>query len=393
MQRSTDRVLTTHTGSLPRPPELLQMLYARERGSQDQADFEGTLSQAVADVVRRQAEAGIDVLNDGEMGKIGYSTYVKDRLTGFEGEGAAIGLGDLVDFPAFAQRMFSEVGEERSFLQMPACSGPIAVKDREQLRRDIENLRAARQGVEARDVFMTAASPGVIALFFANQHYPTREAYLAAIADAMREEYEAIVQAGFVLQLDCPDLAMGRHIQFNDATLEEFRRQATLNVEALNHATQRIDPDRMRMHLCWGNYEGPHHRDVELNDIVDIVLSARPNGVSLEACNPRHEHEWAVFEDVKLPDGKVLIPGVIDSTNNYVEHPELVAQRLRRYVQLVGQESVMAGSDCGFGTFAGFSTVDPAITWAKFQAMAEGARRASKGREVLPPDRGRVAGD
>ena len=380
MQRSTDRILTTHTGSLPRPPELLQMLYARENGSQDEAEFESTLRAAVADVVRRQAEAGVDVLNDGEMGKIGYSTYVKDRLTGFEGESAMIGLGDLNDFPAFAQRMFSDIGEERSFLQMPACSGPIAVKDRQQLKRDIENLRAASQGVQARDVFMSAASPGVIGLFFANQHYPTREAYLAAIADAMREEYEAIVEAGFVLQLDCPDLAMGRHIQFNDASLEEFRHQGRLNVDALNHATRNIDPDSMRMHLCWGNYEGPHHRDVELKDIVDIVLSARPNAVSLEACNPRHEHEWAVFEYVRLPEGKVLIPGVIDSTNNYVEHPELVAQRLRRYTQLVGQESVMAGSDCGFGTFAGVSSVDPAITWAKFESMAEGARRASAGR-------------
>lgn len=377
MNRSTDRILTTHTGSLPRPPELLKMLYSREDGVTDQAAFEATLRQAVADVVRRQAEAGVDVLNDGEMGKIGYSTYVKDRLTGFEGESSMPGLGDLVDYPEFAQRMFSDFGESQNYLRMPACVGPIKVRDREQLRRDIENLRAASEGAGARDVFMSAASPGVIALFFGNQHYPGREAYLAAIADAMREEYESIAEAGFVLQLDCPDLAMGRHIQFADASLEEFQRQARLNVEALNHATARIDPDSMRMHLCWGNYEGPHHRDVELEDIVDIVLTARPNAISLEACNPRHEHEWAVFEDVKLPEGKVLIPGVIDSTNNYVEHPELVAQRLGRYVRLVGQESVMGGSDCGFGTFAGLSAVDPSITWAKLQALAEGARMAT----------------
>jgi 5-methyltetrahydropteroyltriglutamate--homocysteine methyltransferase len=378
MNRSTDRILTTHTGSLPRPPELLEMLYAREGGTVDEAGFESTLREAVADVVRHQAEAGVDVLNDGEMGKIGYSTYVKDRLTGFEGESSMPAPGDLVDFPGFARQMMAGVEEGRNFMRMPACVGPIAVRDREQLRRDIQNLKAAAQGVQARDVFMSAASPGVIALFFGNDYYPSREAYLAAIADAMREEYEAIVEAGFVLQLDCPDLAMGRHIQFNDASLEEFQRQARLNVEALNHATAGIDPDSMRMHLCWGNYEGPHHRDVELRDIIEIVLSARPSAVSLEACNPRHEHEWAVFENVKLPDGKLLIPGVIDSTNNYVEHPDLVAQRLGRYVRLVGRESVMGGSDCGFGTFAGLSSVDPAITWAKLQALAEGARIASE---------------
>jgi 5-methyltetrahydropteroyltriglutamate--homocysteine methyltransferase len=263
-------------------------------------------------------------------------------------------------------------------VRMLACSGPISVQDHAQVERDIANLKAATQGTAAEDVFMSAASPGVIALFFANQYYPSREAYLSAIADAMQEEYEAIAQAGFILQVDCPDLAMGRHIQFNDASLDEFRRQAQLNVEALNHATRNIGPEQMRMHLCWGNYEGPHHKDVPLAEIIDIVFSARPSAISIEACNPRHEHEWKLFEEVKLPEGKMLIPGVIDSTNNFIEHPELIAQRIVRYAQLVGQEHVMAGSDCGFGTGAGMAVVDPKITWAKFQAMAEGARLATQ---------------
>jgi 5-methyltetrahydropteroyltriglutamate--homocysteine methyltransferase len=252
------------------------------------------------------------------------------------------------------------------------------VADHDAVKRDIDNLRAATADAQASDVFMTAASPGVIALFLSNSYYPNREAYLAAIADAMREEYAAIVDAGFVLQVDCPDLAMGRHIQFAEASLEDFRRQAALNVEALNHALDGLPTERLRMHLCWGNYEGPHHRDVALRDIIDIVLSARPSMISLEAANPRHAHEWRVFEDVRLPSGKVLIPGVVDSTNNYVEHPELIAQRLLNYARLVGADNVMAGTDCGFGTFVGRSRVDPQITWAKFQSMAEGARLASE---------------
>ena len=239
-------------------------------------------------------------------------------------------------------------------------------------------MKAATAASPPTDVFMSAASPGVIALFLANEYYPTREAYLEAIARAMKNEYDAIARAGIVLQLDCPDLAMGRHIQFGQASLEEFRRNAALNVEALNYAVGDIPPEQLRMHLCWGNYEGPHHRDVELRDIIDIVFSARPSAISLEACNPRHAHEWRVFEDIKLPAGKVLIPGVIDSTNNYIEHPDLVAQRIVQYANLVGRENVLAGTDCGFGTFVGLSTVDPAITWAKFRAMAEGSRLASE---------------
>jgi 5-methyltetrahydropteroyltriglutamate--homocysteine methyltransferase len=288
------------------------------------------------------------------------------------------GLADLLDYPEFAPRVFRDSEEAMKHVRMRACNGPINVKDHDQVKRDVANLKAATQATSAEDMFLSSASPGVIALFFPNQYYPSREAYLSAIASAMQEEYEAIAQAGIVLQVDCPDLAMGRHIQFNDVSLDEFRRQAQLNVEALNHATRNIAPDQMRMHICWGNYEGPHHKDVALADIIDIVFSARPSAISIEACNPRHEHEWRLFEEVKLPEGKMLIPGVVDSTNNYIEHPELIAQRIVRYAQLVGQENVMAGSDCGFGTGAGMAVVDPKITWAKFQAMAEGARLATQ---------------
>jgi 5-methyltetrahydropteroyltriglutamate--homocysteine methyltransferase len=382
MRRSLDRILTTHTGSLPRPMSLVQSLLAREsRQPVDAAALDAEVRSAVDGVVARQAEVGVDVVNDGEMGKIGYSTYVKERLTGFGGsqtfgQGSTIGPTDLTDYPNFAQRMMRDSAITK--LRMPACTGPIEVADREAVQKDIANLKAAAASHPAADVFMTAASPGVISLFLANEYYPSREAYLEAIARAMKDEYNAIAGAGIVLQLDCPDLAMGRHIQFGQASLEEFRRNAALNVEALNFAVADIPPEQLRMHLCWGNYEGPHHRDVALRDIIDIVLTARPSAISLEACNPRHAHEWQVFEDVNLPEGKVLIPGVIDSTNNYIEHPDLVAQRIEKYAQLVGRENVMAGTDCGFGTFAGMSTVDPEITWAKFRSMAEGARLASE---------------
>jgi len=384
MKRSVDRILTTHTGSLPRPPDVVEMLAAHEAGKADEPALARRVREAVAEVVRKQADAGVDVLNDGETSKFVYSTYVKDRLTGFGGQAPMMAMGDMVDFPEYGQKMFRDMGADPEAYVMPACIGEVRVKDRSLMRADIDNLKAATEGVKAEDVFMSAASPGVIALFFRNQYYPSHQAYVGALAEAMREEYEAIARSGFVLQLDCPDLAMGRHIQFPDASLEEFRRIARLNVEAMNHATAGIDPDQMRIHLCWGNYEGPHHKDVALKDIIDVVFQARPNGISVEACNPRHEHEWQLFEDMKLPDGKLLIPGVIDSTNNYIEHPELVAQRLTRYARLVGQENVMAGSDCGFQTGAGTSLVDPKIAWAKFQTMAEGARLAS---EQLQPAR------
>jgi 5-methyltetrahydropteroyltriglutamate--homocysteine methyltransferase len=382
MQRSTDRILTTHTGSLPRPQSLVQLMFARESGQPvDSGKLEAEIRSAVNGVVAKQAEVGVDVVNDGEMSKIGYSTYVKDRLTGFGGtqtmsHGSPIGPTDLFEYPNFAQRVMGD--RAISDLKMPACTGPIQIADPDAVQKDIAHIKEAAGSQQATDVFMSAASPGVIALFLQNEYYPSREAYLEAIATAMKQEYNAIAKAGIVLQLDCPDLAMGRHIQFGQASLEEFRRQAALNVEALNFAVADIAPEQLRMHLCWGNYEGPHHRDVPLRDIIDIVLTARPSAILLEACNPRHAHEWRVFEDVKLPDGKTLIPGVIDSTNNYIEHPDLVAQRIENYASVVGRENVMAGTDCGFGTFVGLSTVDPDITWAKFQSMAEGARTASE---------------
>ena len=374
MKRSTERILTTHTGSLPRPDDLVTMLYARDKGElQDQAAFETRVREATAEVVRKQIECGVDVVNDGEAGKVGYSTYVKDRLTGFEGAAAPVRAADLLEFPAYARRAL-----RANRMQRPACTGPISYKDKEALQRDIENFKTALQGVEPEEAFLSAASPGVISLFLKNDYYPNHEAYLAALAEAMKEEYNAIHQAGFLLQVDCPDLAMGRHIQFADASLEEFRRNAELHVEALNHALADIPPERIRLHLCCGNYEGPHHRDVPLHDIIDIVLKARPVAISFEAANPRHAHEWKVFHEFTLPADKVLIPGVLDSTTNYIEHPELVAERLCRFAEVVGRENVIAGTDCGFSTFAGIADVDPGITWAKFCAMAEGARLASQ---------------
>jgi 5-methyltetrahydropteroyltriglutamate--homocysteine methyltransferase len=374
MKRSTDRILTTHTGSLPRPPDLLSELQRRDRGEPvDEAALSAQVRDAVADVVRRQADAGVTVVNDGEAGKIGYSTYVKERLEGFGGEGGFEAMpADLAEFPEYMQRVMGGID-----FAMPACVGPVSYRDLDAVRADVANLRAALEGADAEDAFLSAASPGVISVFLQNRHYATREEYIAALADAMKAEYDEIHRAGFVLQLDCPDLAMTRHMTSGES-LEDFRRRARMHVEAINHATRDIPPEDMRMHVCWGNYEGPHHHDVPLRDIVDIVFEARPAAVSFEAANPRHEHEWTVFEDVKLPEGKALIPGVLDSTTNYIEHPELVAQRIVRYAKLVGAENVIAGSDCGFATFAGYLTVDPAITWAKLRAMADGAALASR---------------
>jgi 5-methyltetrahydropteroyltriglutamate--homocysteine methyltransferase len=372
VKRSTEHILTTHTGSLPRPPELTAALQRRDRGEGDADGLDAQIRDAVADVVRHQADAGVTVVNDGEAGKIGYSTYVKERMEGFGGTGGLAGMpADMVEFPEFMQRVMSGIDFE-----MPACVGPVKYKDLDAVRADIANLQAALEGADVEDAFMSAASPGVIAVFLQNQHYDSHEDYVFALSEAMKPEYDEIHRAGFVLQLDCPDLAMTRHMM--DESLEEFRDRARVNVEAINRATADIPPEDMRLHLCWGNYEGPHHHDIALRDIIDIVFEARPSAISFEAANPRHEHEWTVFEDVKLPEGKVLIPGVLDSTTNYIEHPELIAQRLVRYGRLVGPENVMAGSDCGFATFASLLTVDPGITWAKLRAMAEGAELASK---------------
>jgi len=377
MKRSTERFLTTHTGSLPRPEDLVRMMYAREEGVPVEHDaLAARIRSAVEGVVRKQAEAGVDIVNDGEMSKPSYATYVKDRLAGFGGTGNTFVYRDLVDFPNLAKKVFGDPGRSRR--KTPGCNAAIGVRDREAAKSDVDNLKAAFGKVKSQEMFMSAASPGVIGLFFRNDYYPSQEKYLFAIADAMRHEYETVAKAGIVLQIDCPDLAMGRHIQYADLPLEEFRRKARLHIEALNHALANIPPEQLRMHLCWGNYEGPHHCDVPLEQIIDIVFLARPAAISFEAANPRHAHEWKLFETVKLPEGKVLIPGVLESKTNFIEHPELVAQRIGRYAKLVGRENVIAGSDCGYGTWVGQAAVDPDVVWAKMAAMAEGARLATR---------------
>ena len=377
MKRSTERFLTTHTGSLPRPEDLIRMMYAKEEGVPvDPTALSDRVAAAVAEVVGKQAAAGVDIVNDGEMSKPSYATYIKDRLSGFGGAGNTFVYQDLSDFPNLAKRVFGDPGRSRR--KTPACNAEIGVRDPNAPRVDVEHLKAGLAHVKFEEAFLSAASPGVISLFFRNEHYPTEEAYIFAIAEAMRPEYETIANAGIVLQIDCPDLGMGRHIQHADLSLPEWRKKAQIHVEALDHALRNIPPDRLRMHLCWGNYEGPHHCDVPLADVIDIVLRARPCAISLEAANPRHAHEWKLFETVKLPEGKLLIPGVIESKSNFIEHPELVAQRIGRYANLVGRENVIAGSDCGFGTWVGQAAVDPDVVWAKMAAMAEGARIATR---------------
>jgi 5-methyltetrahydropteroyltriglutamate--homocysteine methyltransferase len=377
MIRSTDRFLTTHTGSLPRPDDLIRMMYAKEEGVPvEPVALAARVRSAVAEIVRKQADAGIDLINDGELSKPSYATYVKDRLAGFGGTGNTFVYRDLADFPKLQQKVFGDPGRSRR--KTPACNAPISERDAQAAATDADNLKAALGAVAARGGFMSAASPGVVSVFFRNDHYPSEEAYLYAIADAMRHEYETVARAGFVLQIDCPDLAMGRHIKYHDADLNTFRKAAALNIEALNHAVANIPAEQLRMHVCWGNYEGPHHYDVPLADVIDLVFKAKPSAISFEAANPRHAHEWTLFETVRLPDGKVLIPGVIESKANFIEHPELIAQRIGRYARLVGRENVIAGSDCGYGTWVGQAAVDPDVVWAKLAALAEGARIASK---------------
>ena len=374
------RILTTHTGSLPRPPELLALLLERQAGGAvDEARFTELVEQATGDAVARQREAGFDLVNDGEAGKISYATYVRDRLDGFSAGGRGRPMADLQEFPAYANRLATR-SPLRSALMSMACVGPVRPRDTQAVQRDIETLRRSveRAGAGPQGVFMTAASPGVITRFFENQHYAGEEEYLWAVAEAMRPEYRAIVDAGFLLQVDCPDLASARNTVYAGRPLEDFRHAAAGQVEALNWALEGLPPERMRIHVCWGNYPGPHHLDVELRDIVDILLRAAPLGLSVEASNPRHAHEWAVFETVPVPADKVLLPGVVDSTCNYVEHPDLIAQRLARYVGLLGPERVIASTDCGFATFAGVENVDPGIAWAKLEALVEGARRVAR---------------
>ena len=377
MQRSTDRFLTTHTGSLPRPDDLIRLMYAKEEGVPvDPAALAARIKAAVAEIVDKQVAAGVDLVNDGELSKPSYATYIKDRLNGFGGTGNTFVYQDIHEFPRLEEKVFGDPGRSRR--KTPACNAPISVRDPHAAEIDVGNLKAALAGKSVRGAFMSAASPGVVSLFFRNDYYKDFESYIFAIAEAMRAEYETVARAGLVLQIDCPDLAMGRHIQYADLDLKGFRKRAQLHIEALNHAVANIATEQLRMHLCWGNYEGPHHYDVPLADIVDIVFSAKPCAISLEAANPRHAHEWSVFEKVKLPDGKVLIPGVIESKSNFIEHPELIAHRIGHYAKLVGRENVIAGSDCGYGTWVGQAAVDPDVVFAKLAAMAEGARIATK---------------
>ena len=372
MKRSTERILTTHTGSLARPPELLQMLVAREEGKPvDPGVFDATVRGAVLEKVKRQVEAGIAIINDGEQSKISFATYVRERLHGFGGadESRPVGL-EARQFPAWAVRRATPY-------RRPACNAPVAWKDFAAVEKDIANLTAATAGLPVEEVFMTAVSPGTLANFFPNRYYPTRETYLEAMAEVMKREYDAIVQAGFLLQLDCPDLAL-RSTWFPDLSIPEFRTVVAQNVEALNVATRDIPAERVRMHVCWGAGEGPHNHDVPLRDIVDILLTGRPAALSIVGANGRHEHEWKVWQDVPLPAGKVLIPGVIDSTTNIVEHPEVVAERIVRYATVLGRENVIAGVDCGFGTSAQTDQVDAEVAWAKLRALVEGAELATR---------------
>ena len=391
MRRSTDRILTTHVGSLPRPQDVVDFLWAQDRGeSFDEAKFEDVMRRAVGAAVGQQTEAGLDIVNDGEMAKIGYATYMRHRLTGFElGDVPRATPQDLDDYPEYRDKI-AAAGDTPKY-KRPICRGPIKVKSLKPLHDDIARVQEALSRAKVQEGFMTAASPGTIAVFQPNEYYPSHEAYLTALAEAMREEYETIVKAGLILQIDCPDLAMGRHIRFRGVDDDEFVRNAALQVEAMNHALAKVPADRVRFHVCWGNYEGPHHRDIPFAKIARAVLKAKPMGMLLEAANPCHEHEWEIWKTVKLPDNKVLIPGVIDSTCNYIEHPELVAQRIVRFAELVGRERVMAGTDCGFGTFAGFGKVHPTICWQKMRSLAEGARRASKKLWTRPAKKKRPA--
>jgi 5-methyltetrahydropteroyltriglutamate--homocysteine methyltransferase len=368
--------LTTHVGSLPRPQRVVDVLFAQDRGEAiDSVLFDDTLQQSVVEVVRHQEDAGLDLVSDGEMSKISYATYIKHRLTGFDGDSERPTPQDLDDFPEFRDRLVREGGSPT--YRRPVCTGPIGIRDCGPLVRDIARLTRAMAGSRAAAGFMTAVSPGTIGVFHPNRHYRSYEAYMQAVAAAMRTEYEEIVRAGFILQIDCPDLAMGRHSRFKHMDDAQFLRCAELHVDVLNDAVAGIAADRMRMHVCWGNYEGPHTHDIPLQKILPLVLRAKPGALLIEGANPRHEHEWELWTTCRLPDDKVLVPGVIDTSTNYVEHPELVAQRITRYANLVGRERVTAGTDCGLGTFAGFGPVLPDIAWAKLESLTRGAALAS----------------
>ena len=377
MLLGTDRILTTHVGSLPRSKEVADLLYLRENGQPyAAAEFDAVMAASVAAVVQRQAQTGIDIVSDGETSKIGYATYIRERLTGFAGDNPRQVALDLQEYPDFRARMAVFAGKQ-SF-KRASCVGPIAYTGFSDLERDIANLKAATRDVTVRGAFLNAASPGVVSAFQPNAHYPSHAAYVEAIGEAMRVEYEAIVNAGLLLQLDCPDLAMARHTSFQDLTESQFLARAEHQVEVLNHALRNVPAQSLRMHICWGNYEGPHDHDIPLEKIMGIVLKAKPAAILFEASNPRHAHEWIVWKNARIPEDKVLVPGVVTSTSNYVEHPELVAQRLLQFADIVGRERVLAGTDCGFGTFAGIGKMDAEISWKKLGALTEGAALASR---------------
>lgn len=377
MKASTDRILTTHVGSLPRSQAVTDVLFARERCEvEDNRAAAAVIAAAVTEVVRKQVAAGIDVVSDGESSKISYATYIADRFEGFGGDTPREPGQDLVEFPRFLKKL-ADSGATAKY-RRPRCIGEIRVKDTAPLEEDLRNFRRAVDAIKPLEAFLNAASPGVIALFQPNDFYPSADAYLEALAEAMRSEYEAIVAAGFLLQIDAPDLGMGRHTMYRNAGVDEYLRCAARHVEVLNHALRNIPADRIRMHICWGNYEGPHHHDLPLELLLPVVVKARPQALLFESANPRHAHEWAVFREQRVPEDKILVPGVLSTTTNYVEHPALVAERIVRFAGIVGRERVIAGSDCGFGTFAGFGPVDPDIAYMKLAAMAEGARLASR---------------
>jgi 5-methyltetrahydropteroyltriglutamate--homocysteine methyltransferase len=391
MKRSSDRILTTHTGSLPRPDDLKEMIFAREEGRVDEAGLAARVSEAVRDAVAKQVQAGIDVVSDGEMGRIGMH-YIKDRMNGFGGPSRGLGddavderfsdetrmwlPADLREYPEVAMLAVGATeGAQR--MTTPACSSEITPRDTEAVGREIADLEAALEATPAAQAFLTVSSPGTVAQICFNHYYDSHESYVFAIADAMKPEWKAIVDAGLLLQVDAPDLPMQRHLHFKDASFDEYHATMETNVEALSRALRDLPADRVRFHVCWGNYPGTHHHDVELKEIMDLVLSVRAGAISFPAANPRHEHEWSVWRDVDLPDETILIPGVIDSLTNFVEHPELVAERIGRFVDIVGPERVMAGTDCGFGTFVGLSPVQPRVAYVKLAALSEGARLAS----------------
>jgi len=376
MNNTGHGILTTHVGSLPRSQAVTDVIFGRERGeTRDAAQDDAVIAAAVAQVVQRQVQIGIDLVSDGEMSKISYSTYIAERLSGFAGDTPREAGQDLVDFPALLRKL-ADRGATAKY-RRPRCVGEIKVRNTRPLETDIRNLEAASAAAAPTGTFMNAASPGVIAFFQPNDYYRTQDDYLEAVAAAMQSEYEAIAKAGIILQIDAPDLAMGRHTMYRDRSLEEFDTLAARHIEILNHALRNVPAERVRMHVCWGNYEGPHHHDVPMERLLPIVLKAKPQGLLFEAANPRHAHEWVVFKDCKIPDEKILIPGVLSTTTNYVEHPLLVAERIERFTEIVGRDRVIAGTDCGFGTFAGFGPVEPDIAYMKLQSLVAGARIAS----------------